>query len=65
MMQFPCQKNFLEKNGSQLEQRSPTKPHADVKKNKQLKMFFRTNRRSLKYAPKEFSKVNACARDPP
>ena len=28
-------------------------------------MFFRTNRRSLKYAPKEFSKVNACARDLP
>ena len=28
-------------------------------------MFFRTNRRSLKYAPKEFSKVSACARDPP
>ena len=28
-------------------------------------MVFRTNRRSLKYAPKEFSKVNACARDPP
>ena len=28
-------------------------------------MFFRTNRRSIKYAPKEFSKVNACAQDPP
>ena len=28
-------------------------------------MVFRTNRRSLKYAPKEFSKVNANARDPP
>ena len=28
-------------------------------------MVFRTNRRSSKYAPKEFSKVNACARDPP
>ena len=28
-------------------------------------MLFRTNRRSLKYAPKEFSKVNACPRDPP
>ena len=25
-------------------------------------MFFRTNRRSLKYAPEESSKVNACAR---
>ena len=29
------------------------------------KCFLGTNRRSLKYAPKEFSKVNACARDPP
>ena len=28
-------------------------------------MVFRTNRRSLKYAPQEFSKVNTCARDPP
>ena len=28
-------------------------------------MVFRINRRSLKYAPKEFSKVNACAWDPP
>ena len=28
-------------------------------------MVFRTNRRSLKYAPKEFSKVNAWVRDPP
>ena len=35
------------------------------KKTKQLKMFFRTNRRSLKCVSKEFSKVNACARDPP
>ena len=28
-------------------------------------MVFRTNRRSLKYAPKEFSKVNVRAQDPP
>ena len=28
-------------------------------------MVFRANRRSLKYAPKEFSKVNACAWDQP
>ena len=34
-------------------------------KNKQLKIVFRTNRRSLKYAPNESLKVNACARDPP
>ena len=44
---------------------SPTNAHADVTKINKLKMVFRTNRRSLKYAPKEFSKVNACARDPP
>ena len=43
MMQFPCQKNFLEKKRSKLVQRSPTNAHADVKKNKQLKMVFRTN----------------------
>ena len=34
-------------------------------KNEQLKMIFRTNRRSLKFTLKEFSKVNECARDPP
>ena len=28
-------------------------------------MVFRTNRRSLRYAPKEFLKVKACTRDPP
>ena len=28
-------------------------------------MVFRIIRTSLKYAPKEFSKVNTCARDPP
>ena len=28
-------------------------------------MVFRTKKRSLKYAPKEFSKVNVCARDLP
>ena len=56
---------FSGKNGSKLVQRYSTHAHADVKKNKQLKMFFMTNMRSLKYAPKEFSKVNACAQDPP
>ena len=61
MTQFPCQKNFLEKNGSKLVQRSPRR----CLKNKQLKMVFRTNWKSLKYAPKEFSKDNVCARDPP
>ena len=30
MVQFPYQKNFLEKNGSKLAQRSPTNAHADV-----------------------------------
>ena len=58
-------KEFSGKNGLKLAQRSPTTAHADVKKNKQLKMVFRTNRRSLKYAPKGFSKVSACVRDPP
>ena len=65
-MQFPCQKNFLEKkNGSKLAQRYPTNTQADVTKINKLKMVFRTNRRSLKYAPKEFSKVNTCVQDPP
>ena len=57
-------KEFSGKNGSKLAQRSPTNSHADVTKINKLKMVFRTNRRSLNYAPKEF-KVNACARDPP
>ena len=56
-------KEFSGKNGSKLAQRSPTNALADVTKINKLKMVFRTNRRSLKYAPKEFSKVNACARD--
>ena len=63
-MQFPCQKNFPEKtdqSGRKDLQQTPTQ----MLKDKQLKMFFKTNRRSLKYAPKEFSKVNACARAPP
>ena len=30
MMQFPCQKNFLEKNGSKLALRFPTNANADV-----------------------------------
>ena len=30
MMQFPCPKNFLEKNRSKLAQRYPTNAHADV-----------------------------------
>ena len=64
-MQFPCQKNFLEKNGSKLAQRYPTNAHANVTKINKLKMAFRINKRFLKYAPKEFSKVNACMRDPP
>ena len=58
-------KEFFGKNGSKLAQRSTTNSHADVTKINKLKMFFRINRRSLKYAPKEFSKVNACARGPP
>ena len=48
-------KEFSGKNGSKLAQRPPTNAHAKINK---LKMVFRTNRRSLKYAPKEFSKVN-------
>ena len=34
-----------------------------LQKINKLKMVFRTNRRSLKYAPKELSKVNTWARD--
>ena len=46
-------------------QTNPANAHADVKKNKQLKMVFRTNKWSLKYVPKEFLKVNTCVREPP
>ena len=58
-------KEFSGKNGSKLAWRSPTNAHADVKKMNKLTMVFRTNRRSLKYAPKEFSKINTCMWDPP
>ena len=58
-------KEFYGKNGSKLAQKSSTNAHADVTKINKLKMVFRTNRRTLKYAPKEYSKVNACVRDPP
>ena len=64
MMQFPCQKNFLEKTDQNWRKDLQLTP-TQMLKNKQLKMVFRTNRRSLKYVPKKFLKVNACARDPP
>ena len=59
-MQFHCQKYFLEKTDQNWRKNLQLTP-TQMFKNKQLKMVFRTNRRSLKYAPKEFSKVNACA----
>ena len=64
MMQFPGQKNFQEKTDQSWRQDLQQTP-TQMLKNKQLKMVFRTNRKSLKYTPKEFSKVNACAWDPP
>ncbi len=63
-MQFPCQKNFLEKKDKNWRKNLQLTP-TQMFKNKQLKIVFRTNRRSQKYAPKEFSKVNACALDLP
>ena len=62
-MQFPCQKNFLEKNGSKLAQRSQANAHEDVRKINNWKWFLGPI--GDLYAPKEFSKVNACVRDPP
>ena len=56
---FLVKRILWKKNGWKLAQRSPTNAHADVTKINKLKMFFMTNRKSLKYAPKEFSKVNA------
>ena len=58
-------KKKKKKNGSKLAQRSPTNAHTDVTKINKMKMVFMTNRRSLKYVPKEFLKVNTCVRDPP
>ena len=56
MMQFPCQKNILEKTDQIWRKDIQLTPHVDLKKNKQLEMVFRTNRRFLKYAPKNFRK---------
>ena len=64
-MQFPCQKNFLEKTDQNWRKDLRLTPTQMFKKMNNWRWFFRTNRRSLKHAPKEFSKVNACVQDHP
>ena len=62
-MQFPCQKNFLEKTDQNWHKDLQLTPTQMLQKLTNWKWFLGPI--ALKYVPKEFSKVNTCARDPP